>query len=458
MADKPELLHLPQAGSSLLIRSEAHSSLIARGRKDAASLVAHQAEQLYCALARVRTGGILAGSKRRWGLIDTTGKFVVEPVYHGIERFSGGLAAFSVYPVERANDPKHISHILYTSDVGHWGYLDRDGGVVISPRFERARVFSEELAGVALNGKWGFIHRDGTFAFDPCFEGVGDFTDGVAIAILNGMCGFVDRDGKVVIEHRFECLQKFSEGLAPAMIGGKYGYIDCSGSFAIKPQFEYAYDFHFGVAIVNTDRVINKVGDVIFQCKKGEGISEFVDGIAYVSDGFSDDLAYYIDTFGRRILKNDEDDEINDLSEFDAAGNFSEGLGVVVGSFAPWHHGEMLQLRRFADKKGTRLYGYIDTHGNMRIDPQFYFAGPFRNGLAVVRPTGDKKYGFIDTSGQVVIAARFAVAKDFENGMARVKEDRVEGKWGFIDKTGKIVIPYQFDQASAEDFQLVAHQ
>jgi TPR repeat protein len=39
MADELGLLHLPQLSSSLLVRSQSHSSLIARGRKDAASIM-----------------------------------------------------------------------------------------------------------------------------------------------------------------------------------------------------------------------------------------------------------------------------------------------------------------------------------------------------------------------------------------------------------------------------------
>jgi hypothetical protein len=478
MADKLELLHLSQPGSSLLIRSEVHSSLIARGRKDAASLTAHKSEQLCRAIVKVRKGSQFDGAgkivlplpPRLWGLIDATGKFVVEPVYHCIEHFSCGLAAFSISPVSRLCFAD-CREELFNSDEGQWGYFDHAGTVVIAPRFQRVRGFSEDLAGVEIDGQWGFIYKDGTFAIEPRFTGVRDFKDGLAVARLGKRCGFIDRTGAFSIEPQFDYLWEFSEGLACADINGKSGYIERSGAFVIAPQFDSLQSNYFrfrgfrhGVAIAvgadGIDCVINQAGGIVFRCAEDrESLSEFTDSIARVSEaGGYWDNAYYIDTFGRAILKNAGGQE-NDLAEtFDAAGDFSEGLGVVAGSFAPRHGDELWPLWRFADRRNSiRLYGYIDKQGNMRIDPQFRSARPFKNGLAVVDPNGDEKYGFIDTNGAVVIEAGFAEAKDFENGMARIKENTAEGKWGFIDKTGKVVIPCQFDEAFfAEDFQQVA--
>ena len=45
-----------------------------------------------------------------------------------------------------------------------WGYIDRNGQMVIAPIYELARGFNIGLAPVRLNGKWGYIHSDGTLA------------------------------------------------------------------------------------------------------------------------------------------------------------------------------------------------------------------------------------------------------------------------------------------------------
>ena len=44
---------------------------------------------------------------------------------------------------------------------GKWGYLDSEGNLVISPKFDEACPFSEGLARVAVNRKSGYINPSG---------------------------------------------------------------------------------------------------------------------------------------------------------------------------------------------------------------------------------------------------------------------------------------------------------
>lgn len=48
---------------------------------------------------------------------------------------------------------------------------------------------------------------------------------------------------------------------------------------------------------------------------------------------------------------------------------------------------------------------------------------------------GDK-YGYIDTSGNIVINPQFDFAEAFSEGTAKVE---IEERWAYIDKSGKIV-------------------
>lgn len=473
MADKTELLYLPKSDSSALIGSEAHTSLIARGRQEAAALAARKSEVVYRAVATMRkgeplttVGKLLGRPPQFFGLIDTTGKYVVEPVYKAITSFSSGLAAFSSSPVEVWSHAKPID-ILFNSDLSLWGFLDHNGKVIIAPRFERARGFCEKLCAVSLNGKWGFIQADGTFAIEPQYDGALDFEDGLARVRIGQKCGFVDRFGKLIIEPRFDCLFRYSEGLACAVIDGRLGYIDRSGTFAIGPRFDSfenglygANDFQEGVArVVISGRqcLINKAGDFIFKCSEDdESIADLGSGIARVHEsGEYWDHGYFIDTSGNPILSEDSDDPDDRFTgALDASDDFSEGLGVVAASMVPYHHGEWLALRRYADRKGSsRLYGYVDIHGQVKIEPKFYSAKPFKEGLAVVDPSGEGKYGFINKSGELAIEAQFTQANNFANGMATVTRE-LGRLWGCVDRTGKVVVPCQFDWVN--DFQMIA--
>ena len=61
-------------------------------------------------------------------------------------------------------------------------------------------------------------------------------------------------------------------------------------------------------------------------------------------------------------------------------------------------------------------YGYIDSNGNLKIEPQFDSAQGFYDGLAVVYEDG--LAGYINKNGQYVIKPQFTYAGRFFNGIA----------------------------------------
>ena len=52
-----------------------------------------------------------------------------------------------------------------------YGFIDKNGKVVIEPQFDDAGYFSEGLAGVEKDGKWGFIVKSGNDV-EPFSEGL----------------------------------------------------------------------------------------------------------------------------------------------------------------------------------------------------------------------------------------------------------------------------------------------
>lgn len=130
-----------------------------------------------------------------------------------------------------------------------------------------------------------------------------------------------------------------------------------------------------------------------------------------------------------------------------------------------------------------KYWGFIDHEGKYVINPQFKFAQPFSEGLALVQ-TPDDKFGYINMDGKYVINPSYMNATDFVDGHAvAVKENSkieiinskgetivtldesieeaykyseglariyIGNKYGFIDTNGNIVIPATF--AYADDF------
>ncbi|MGM9847662.1 MAG: WG repeat-containing protein [Muribaculaceae bacterium] len=69
-------------------------------------------------------------------------------------------------------------------------------------------------------------------------------------------------------------------------------------------------------------------------------------------------------------------------------------------------------------EKGEPKYGYIDKTGTWIAEPQFDYAGDFREDVAAVEIGG--KYGYIDKTGFRIIEPRFDDAYGFHDGIARV--------------------------------------
>lgn len=65
---------------------------------------------------------------------------------------------------------------------GKWGYVDKDGNVVIEPEYDNAKSFSNGLGAVCKDGKWGFINKQKEQAINYIFDEVDYFNaDGSCI-------------------------------------------------------------------------------------------------------------------------------------------------------------------------------------------------------------------------------------------------------------------------------------
>lgn len=87
-------------------------------------------------------------------------------------------------------------------DADIWEKEDRSV-LVIEPKFEVAKRFSEGLAAVRVEGKFGYIDRSGAIVIEPQFEQAGKFDQGLAVAGSEGAFGIIDRSGDYVVDPLF---------------------------------------------------------------------------------------------------------------------------------------------------------------------------------------------------------------------------------------------------------------
>lgn len=210
------------------------------------------------------------------------------------------------------------------------------------------------------------------------------FSEGLAAVNIKNRWGFIDKQGNIAIKPQFDMAYGFSEGLATVEIKKKYGFIDKTGAMVIEPQYDSAIAFTEGLAIV------------------------------YVGERYQ-----IIDKKGSVLVTLDEN--VVD------AGCFSGGLADVT-----------VDLNAGQDELDIEYKdGFIDRTGKIVIEPKYYVACSFEDGIAVVTPEEDGKSGFIDTTGRYVMEPIFDEAEFYSDGVAPVKKD---GRWRFVDRTGAEVV------------------
>lgn len=91
---------------------------------------------------------------------------------------------------------------------------------------------------IIINGKFGFIDKTGNVVITPKFDEIMPFSEGLALVVLNHKKIFIDKTGKVVIEPKnFEPINNFTDGLARGEVTNRKrynkGYIDKAGRLVI---------------------------------------------------------------------------------------------------------------------------------------------------------------------------------------------------------------------------------
>jgi len=346
--------------------------------------------------------------------------------------FLVAIAAASEGVSTRSEDAQNVSLYLVNQE-GGYGFINREGKVVIAGPFSNAWWFSEGLAPVSVGGKWGFIDATGQFAIEPRYDNVLSFSEGLAPVCSGEKWGYVDRRGTVVIQPTFASVGAFSEGLAVVWNGdprkepdSRIGYIDKTGRFVVEPRYGAdtfsARDFSEGLAAVKLpdqrrSGYIDRQGRMVIE-PEFTYAGDFSEGLAAVEIGGPiRSQWFYIDKTGKRVLVLD--------STVTLACSFQEGLASI----------------EYYGKKGDLSVGCIDRQGRVVIAPIFSQIGPFSEGLASARMTPGGKFGYIDRTGKIVIEMKFdrpGLFSSFSNGIARV---RVNGQAAYIDKAGKYIWP-----------------
>ena len=316
---------------------------------------------------------------------------------------------------------------------GGWGFIERTGRIVISPKYRLVRDFSEgrapflkggdferrrrpdgELEWFPKDGLWGFLAPDGREVIAPRFEDVGAFHGGFAPAKSNGAWGYVDPLGTLAVPSNYAQVGGFSGGLGPVSVDtGKkdewghplvrWGYVDGNGKNIITPQFEFAGQFEGEAAAallpladesgkskamneqwVLIDRRGRTIGKTVYAYLEAIGEGKFSANVA------GESFLRILDVSGRTLFTVKPGTKADGAFCLWANRGCHTEVGRFVDGMASYRSGADL-VHEFTDDMATHGYydmggrwGVIDDRGRVFIPPTYRYLGPLSEGTLVV--------------------------------------------------------------------------
>lgn len=343
--------------------------------------------------------------------LDRGGYYFID--FNGEKLFNKGLEHFNVDII--AFHEGLSSALLSKSSDLLYGFVDKTGKTVISPRFDDPAIFFNGIAMVNIRDDWqnrytAFIDKQGNEIMKVVEKG--------------NLKGVVDASGKEVIPCKFKSIDCYDSGYLLTT-----GMNKMQGIWSIKDRKEIAAPMYEilpddnnvlgcktfvkdnSVIIVKKDGkygAINIDGKEIVPC-----VYEYVQvekGVIEVTQGmglFNSKKGVY-DFDGNELLKCEYY-----LVNIDENSIISDKIKDDISS------------------KQTFLY---DHKGNLII--KVGALGEIRHfseGMAAVKKEKNKGFGFYDYDGDEVIEPRYEDAKTFSEGLAPVK---LNGKWGYVNRKG----------------------
>ena len=310
--------------------------------------------------------------------------------------------------------------VAYFEENGLIGLLDRQGNVLIEPRFTEVSHFYYDIAYVNEGKLRGIISRAGDILVEPAdyeFLGFGSYRENEPEEVLvyreaEGQCGTVTLTGEKIPETQWDAPVVFRKGIAIVRKNKQSNLLNTSGELLLEQWWHYIEHLDVQDAqeeplfLVHQDErgkrgVVNARGEWITPCEWDWVIA-------------ADNSLFLVEKEGKWGGADYTGNMVIPL-EWDSLRDANEGL-------------------IWARKDGKQ--GYVNLRGEIVIPVEWDYASAFEGSLAVVKK--GKQYGIIDPTGAFVIPlqTRYTFTDINKEGYIIYEHG---GTWGFMDREGKVL-------------------
>ncbi len=322
-----------------------------------------------------------------YGLIDFSGKEILEPKYQEINALKG----------------TKNSLIIKQSD--KLGLSDNKGNVIIKPEYKEIKSIENNYQNgyivVNQENKYGIIDFTSQVIVETGYEDIKQITGNhMYVVKQDGKWKLINSKKETLIENVNDVTQILEDKIIIKK-DNQYGILLVSGEEKIKPQYEELsnmFDDYYLVKKNGKYGIINSANEQVLPSEYSK--------ITYKKD-----------------------------ADFVVAEKENVAMGEIYNNkFEKKLDGIVSDIN--AEKGYIRVYvGNEYKYYNLNFDEKTAVECLQNNNLLLSKKDG--KYGYINRDGNLVIDYTYEDAQELnEYGYAAVKKD---GKWGAIDKTGAVV-------------------
>lgn len=326
----------------------------------------------------------------KYGLIDYTGKVLLEPEFSKIDVLLGSEKS-----------------LIVEKDGKKGLYLASSNELMINPEYLDIKALSDkhEDGYVVKNdqGKVGLISLDKKVILEPKYDDIKSIHgNNLYVVVDGGKETIIDTTGKTVVNTKFDSVEEINTNNIIVKNGGKYMAITPNGAEILKAEYDNLKFIKGNLYIAEKDGKYGVINDA-----------------ATVSIDYKYKLMYYVKDAGIIVAENEN--LTSDIYDSDLVLKLS---GIIISKIDL----EKAYLR-IRDNGDYKYYNFkIEEKTNKDIYPT--------NTLFLFKENG--KYGFKNLNGDVIVDAKYDDAEEQnEFGYCAIKN---ENGWGAIKSDGTVVV------------------
>ncbi len=184
-------------------------------------------------------------AQNKYGFVNESGQYVIQPQFKQAKNFSEGLAAVKV------EDSKGQ----------HFTYIDKTGKIAIEKSFISANNFHEGFAVVSyMLGFSVLMNKQGEYIYTkPTVEFMGIMVEDRISYRRKDKFGFFNSEGKMVSKHIYDEVRQFKNGYARVKLNDKWGFINKEGVLVIQCIYDSSDNFENNFAVVSKNSKFYKI-------------------------------------------------------------------------------------------------------------------------------------------------------------------------------------------------------